>query len=112
MYIIVKQKTKDMHRLTVIGHLAADAKQIEGDNNFVVFTLIHSEKIRDKEITTSYDCYLSVQRGEKLMPYLTKGTKLFVEGRPSAKMNTHGDKHFINLSISVKQLELLRVKRE
>ncbi len=79
-----------MFKIEIIGHIGADARIVSNNGNeFVSFSVAHSEKRNDKEITT----WVSVTTpNTKLAQYLTKGTKIFVRG--NATLRTYqNDQH-------------------
>lgn len=83
-------KSKNMIKLEAIGNLAADAKVIQPSNGekFISLTIGCSEKYKNKageqvEKTTWIDC--TMQYRENLVKYLTKGTKVFVSGKPGTR---------------------------
>lgn len=80
-----------MQQLTVLGNLGADA-QVREDNGrkFVTFkvadtTKFTNQKGETKETTTWVSCVLSGDGGN-LLPYLKKGVKVLVVGRPGYKV--------------------------
>lgn len=76
-----------MNKVILVGNLGADAelKALNGDNAVLKFNLATSEKWTDKdgekqERTEWHRCNLFGARAKSLAQYLTKGTKLVVEG--------------------------------
>jgi len=67
-----------MLKIEVIGNIGADARIVQNNGaEFVSFSVAHSEKRNDKEITT----WVSVTtQNTKLAQYLTKGTRVYVRG--------------------------------
>lgn len=67
-----------MFKAEIIGYIGSDAKIVNNNGNeFVSFSVAHSEKREEKEITT----WVNVSTPSiKLSKYLTKGTKVFVRG--------------------------------
>lgn len=70
-----------MIKLQIIGNLGKDAemKTING-KNYISYSVAHT----DKEFTTWIDV-MQFTRDENpgILPYLTKGTKVYAEGNPS-----------------------------
>jgi single-strand DNA-binding protein len=82
-----------MVRMDLIGHIGQDAivRDVAGNSMKAIgFSVAHTEKYKDaqgvqRERTTWISCTLwrSADR-LAIVPYLTKGTKVFVSGQPSA----------------------------
>lgn len=84
--------------MQVIGHLGKDAitKDVSG-KNVINFTVAHSEKYKDKngqtvDKTVWVECAYWTDR-TAIVPYLLKGTLVYVEGIPEAEAykNKDGD---------------------
>jgi single-strand DNA-binding protein len=102
-----------MLKTFVIGHLGKDAtvNQVNG-KNVVNFTVAHTEKWKDQqgngqERTTWLDCsYWTDRTG--IVPYLTKGTQVFVEGQPEVRTFTRADRSTgASFALRVHQIQLL-----
>ena len=75
-----------MLQLEVIGNLGNDAEIKEfGGKKYVSMNVAHSEKRKDGGETTVWVSVLWYGEGGALMPYLKKGTKVFLRGRLVAK---------------------------
>jgi len=102
-----------MIKLQVIGNLGKDCvvNTVNG-KNVINFTVAHSEKFRDsqgnnQERTIWVDCAYWTDR-TAVSPYLTKGTKVFVEGTPEVKSYTRNDgTPGASLSMRVRELHLV-----
>jgi single-strand DNA-binding protein len=78
-----------MLKLQIIGNIGKDAEQKQvGDKTVINFSVCHTENWKDKDgnkcsKATWVEC---AQWTEKvgLLPYLTKGTMVYVEGVPEA----------------------------
>lgn len=104
-----------MLRLTMHGTLGGDAeiRHLDGGRSVISFSVAHSDKWTDaqgnkQERTTWVKCSLwrkSDQVG--VAQYLTKGSKVYVEGNPSARayMNNQGQPT-ASLEITVTNVEL------
>lgn len=108
-----------MLQLQVIGNLGADAevKEFNGAKG-VCFNVAHTERWTDEqgtkhESTTWISCILNGDGG-KLLPYLKKGTTVFVEGSGSARCySSPKEKRFVaGLNLSVRHVELVGGKTE
>lgn len=80
-----------MLQFQIIGNLGADARVVDQDGRrFVSFNVGHNDRWTDAagvahESTTWVSCTLNGDGG-KLLPFLTKGRTVFVEGRGSARV--------------------------
>ena len=79
-----------MIKLQVIGNLGKDAevREVNG-KNVINFSVAHTEKYKDaqgnqQEKTTWVECAHWTDR-TGVVPYLTKGTTVYVEGSPTAE---------------------------
>lgn len=102
-----------MLQLSIIGNLGADAElRSYNGQEFIAFRVAHTEKYTDsqgqtQEQTTWVDCTKNGANTE-LLKYLTKGTKVYVVGRPqfrifdSAKYRTK----LVGVSLFANQIEL------
>ncbi|ACU63950.1 single-stranded DNA-binding protein [Chitinophaga pinensis] len=106
-----------MIKLQLIGHLGHDAVQRNVNGHTVLgFRVAHTErfKARDGELqerTTWVDC--SLWNKEKVGPYLKTGTRVFVEGNPSADNYVNGQGENVSvLRLKVLQLQLLTSRRD
>jgi single-strand DNA-binding protein len=77
----------DVNRATLLGRLGADAElRGEGDHAKLSMRVATSQKWRDKsgqdkEATQWNTCVLWGKRASAVAKYLTKGTRIYVEGR-------------------------------
>lgn len=98
-----------MLRLQVIGNLGADAERKEANGRrFVSFRVAHSEKRSDgTEVTNWVACAMNGDGG-KLIDYLKKGVKVWVEGRPRIRTYSSPKTHQIEagIDLSVDNVEL------
>ncbi|SHL92461.1 single-stranded DNA-binding protein [Chitinophaga sp. CF418] len=105
-----------MIRLQLIGHLGHDAVQRHVSSKSVLsFRIAHTERYTNKEgvmqeKTIWVDC--SYWEREKVGPYLTKGTRVYVDGTPSAEVyvNSQGEQ-VSTLRLRVGTLQLLSSPR-
>ncbi len=71
-----------MKRIEIIGNLAKDAVQVEGQNGkppFLSFTVICNEKRGDTDMKTTFEVTTS---STGVLEYLKKGKQVFVAGDP------------------------------
>lgn len=106
-----------MIRLQLIGHLGHDAVQRYVNGKVVLgFRMAHTERYTNKdgvlqEKTIWVDC--SYWEHEKVGPYLTTGTRVYVDGSPSAEMYVNGQGESVSvLRLRVFTLQLLSTRRE
>lgn len=93
-----------MQILTIAGNVGKDAKlnrpQNGGDPVLNFSIAVDNGKDRDgnSRPATWFDCALWGKRAESLERYITKGTKLTVSGRPSAR--AHEGKAYLGITVS------------
>ncbi len=85
-----------MIKMQVIGNLGRDAtNNVVSGKNVMNFTVAHTEKYRDskgeqKDRTIWVDCsYWTDRTG--ILPFLIKGTQVYVEGAPDLRQYTRND---------------------
>lgn len=107
-----------MLKSQLIGYLGRDAvmHQYQTDN-CLNFSVAHTDKYKDngvlKERTTWVSCSWWVDNKSPVGQYLKKGTLVYLEGYPEAKMWENQDgKKTCGLTIRVVKLELLGGKKE
>ena len=104
-----------MRRLSIIGNLTHDATIKEVNNNRAInFSVAVNEKFRNKdgqdvEKTYYYNCTIwrSKESSIAVANFLTKGTKVLVEGLPEARNYTKDGAVVSYIDINVKELEFL-----
>jgi len=92
-----------MQILTLAGTVGKDAdlRQTQGGDAVLNFSLaIDNGKDSDgnKRAATWFDCSLWGKRANALQPYIHKGDKLTVTGRPTAR--THNDKVYMGCNVN------------
>jgi single-strand DNA-binding protein len=99
-----------MLKMVAIGHLGKDAEvKIHGTECVINFSVAHSDKWNDngvkKERTTWVSCSWWTEK-HTIAQYLKKGTQVYVEGVPEAKVwKKEGDPQpFLNLRVFSLQL--------
>lgn len=102
----------------IIGNLGADAeRRVANGREFVSFRVAHSEKRTNRqtgevtERTEWISCILDGSAGN-LFQYLTRGTKLYVEGDLSARVYTSSrdGKTYAGFECRVRHIELCGVR--
>ena len=103
-----------MLQFTCIGNLGSDAKVQEKDGRkFVAFNVAHTDKWTDQdgithETTDWVSCTINGDGGN-ILPYLTTGTKVYVEGRGSVRLYSSPKDRMMKAgaNISVTRIELV-----
>lgn len=105
-----------MFELQIIGNIGKDAeiKNLNG-KDYIIFSVCHSEKYTDthgqtRETATWVSCYKSLP--SNLLPYLKKGTKVFVRGSFNIKVSKYQGKDYVNINCQVAAIQLLSSKQE
>lgn len=107
-----------MINLSVIGHLGQDATVGSVNGKTVInFTLAHSEKFKNKdgveETNTIWVSCAYWTEKTNLVPYLKKGTQIYLEGKPEAKIYTNKNNQVIpQLHVRVMLVQLLNKAQE
>jgi single-strand DNA-binding protein len=102
-----------MLKLTAIGNLGKDAIIGNANGKTVInFSVAHSEKYKDQagnqqERTTWVECAYWTER-TAIVPYLKKGTTVYVEGNPSVEMyTTNQGTSGVKMRLNVREVQLL-----
>jgi single-strand DNA-binding protein len=102
-----------MLKLTAIGNLGKDAIIGNANGKTVInFSVAHSEKYKDQagnqqERTTWVECAYWTER-TAIVPYLKKGTTVYVEGNPSVEMyTTNQGASGVKMRLNVREVQLL-----
>ena len=105
-----------MLKLTAIGHLGKEAiiNNVNG-KQVINFSVAHTEKLasnnEQKEKTVWVDC--AYWSDSKVVPYLKKGTQVYVEGTPEARSFQRNDgTPGSSLSLRVREIQLLGGKSD
>ena len=103
-----------MKKISIIGNVTKDAeiRAFEGGRSVINFDVAVNERYKDKngqkvEKTSFIRCAMW-RENTTIAQYITKGTKLYVEGAPDADayVNKEG-KAVGNLKINVREIEFL-----
>lgn len=95
-----------MIKLSVIGNLGADAEVREHNGRkFVSFRVAHTEKYNEQEHTMWVSCVMNGDGGN-LLPYLTRGTKVYVHGDFSVRLYRYNGEVNAGLNLNVREIEL------
>lgn len=101
-----------MQTLTIAGNVGnvKDLKEVGGDKvlNFSIAVDNGKDKNGERRESTWYDCAMWGKRAESLAPYIQKGSKLVVTGRPSAR--AHDGKAY--LGVTVNELTFMSSKQD
>ena len=95
-----------MERVEIIGNIGRDAEtKTIGNNDYAAFSVAVTDKYGETERTTWYAC-LKLDKNKKLVNHLTKGTKVYVSGRPQANAYTNDKGQTIaSINVWVNELE-------
>lgn len=107
-----------MIKLQIIGRIGKDAtlNQVNG-KNVINFSVAHSERYKDnmgndQERTVWAECAYWTER-TAVLPYLIKGTQVFVEGNPDVRTYPKGDGSTgASLTVRVREVQLLGSKAD
>lgn len=97
-----------MIKLQVIGNLGRDCTENDVNGNHVInFVVAHSTKYKEVEKTIWVDCsYWTDKTG--IVPFLRKGTTVFVEGTPDVRTyQTNDGRQAASLTLRVQTIQLL-----
>ena len=104
-----------MVQIQIIGNIGADARITEVNANKIInFSVASNEKYKDQEgqtieKTNWFNCGIFRKDGNlKIADYLTKGTKVFIQGKPTVKLwkDNNGITQ-ASISVMVDRVELL-----
>lgn len=102
-----------MNKLQIIGYVGGDAEIIKkNDSSFAKFTVAVDESYKNKEgvkvdQTTWFNCILN-DTANKRIPYLKKGTLVYVEGKLRCKIYTNKKgEAAIDMALNVGYVQLL-----
>lgn len=105
-----------MIKLQAIGNLGKDAttNQING-KTVINFSVAHTEKYKDaqgnqKDKTTWVECAWWTDR-TAVVPYLKKGTQVYVEGQPDIRTYESNGKTGASLQLRISNVQLLGGQR-
>ena len=92
-----------MQQLTIAGNVGKDAELRRTGNGdavlgFSVAVDNGKDKNGNKRDSTWFDCSIWGKRAESLERYITKGTKLVLTGRPTAR--EHNGKAYLGISVN------------
>lgn len=90
--------------ITVVGKLGADAVLRPGEKSFVSLSVASDER---KDVTTWVNVTYSSYAGDKIFPYLKKGTIVFVEGKPYVSSYTKDGEVIPTFNIHASMIRLV-----
>lgn len=107
-----------MLKAEIIGHIGSDAWAKElSEKQYISFNLAHTEYQRDEQgAKTEHTTWVSILwpgDGRGLLPYLKKGTKVFVRGNLKAK--TYSDRDGtprVALNINASEVQICSFKHQ
>ena len=94
-----------MIKIQIIGRLGKDAEKTNINGKDVVKFFVGVDQSKGENKTTRWlMCYCY---NEKLLPYLTKGKLVYVDGSHRVTTSTKDGKTYINEFVTVAELQLL-----
>lgn len=98
------------NKISIIGNLGRDAvvRYLPSGEPVADFSIATSEKNKDGETVTWFKATLWGKRAESLAQYLTKGAKIYLEGR--LKQTSYTDREGVartSLEVNVSEVQLL-----
>ena len=94
-----------MIKIQIIGRLGKDAEKTNINGKQVLKFFVGVDQGKDTNKTTRWlMCYCY---NEKLLPYLTKGKLVYVDGSHRVTTTTKDGKTYINEFVTVAELQLL-----
>lgn len=101
-----------MKQVQITGNLGRDAQHnTSNGNDFISFTVGVSEKWKNAqgEQQEKTDWFSVMTKQKSLLPYLKKGTKVFVQGKLSVGIyrNEKNNTNQVDLSVNALSIELL-----
>jgi len=103
-----------MKQIQIIGNIGEDAYLVEHQNQkFLSFSVAVNEKYRKQngENVEKTDWFKCTTNKESLLPYLKKGTKVFVHGTPKLEVYDSAGVQKANMKINALTIELLGAKK-
>lgn len=101
-----------MQTVIIAGNVGnvKEVREVGGDKvlNFSIAVDNGKDKNGERRESTWYDCALWGKRAESLAPYIQKGSRLTVQGRPSAR--AHEGKAY--LGVTVNELTFMSSKQD
>lgn len=99
-----------MQHTMIIGNLTADPvlRSTQDGKQVATFTVAVNEKRNGKDYATFYNCSAWEKRAEPIVKYLTKGSKVYVDGKVSARAyKTKDGEQRASLDLNVSTCEFL-----
>lgn len=101
-----------MQQIQIIGRLGADCEVVDyNGRKFSSFSVAVDDNYTDGEGTkvNRTNWYKCTMDNTKVSQYLTKGTQVFIQGKPRSEVyqSKKDNKWYSNISVSVNKLELL-----
>jgi single-strand DNA-binding protein len=107
-----------MRKIVIIGNLTSDCEvKTFGTKNVLNFTVAVNDKFKDSsgnkvEKALFYNCNYW-KENTKLSEFLTKGTKIYLEGTPDADVfKDRNGEYRASIKINVSNIELISSKKD
>lgn len=101
-----------MLKIDVLGNLGADAEVMNHNGNeFISFRVASTNKWTDKENiqhaeTTWCSCSMNADNNRNVLPYLKKGTKVYVRGNANFNVYSSPKTKQMEVGVNIRVMEL------
>lgn len=98
-----------MQQIFITGRIgrSAETRRTQSGVSATSFRLASSYKVKGEERTDWFDCTVFDERGEKLAPYLVKGTSIAITGQVSARAFMHNAEARASIQVNVDKLDFM-----
>lgn len=105
-----------MQQITLIGNIGQDCERVTNNGTtFNRFSLACNNSYKDKDgnKVDETNWYSIITRQDSLVPYLKKGTKIFLQGNLNVSVYKNKDGvHVAGLNVNANTIQLLDSKKE
>lgn len=103
-----------MNLVFLSGNIGGDAelRNTQSGKAVLNFTMATTEKFKDKELTEWHRCTMWGPRAEKIAQYLTKGTRVIVNGSIRSRKYEKDGQERIAFEINVNDIEFSGARRD
>jgi single-strand DNA-binding protein len=103
-----------MQQIFIAGRIGKDAvtRVSQSGVKATNFSVASSYKVKGEDRTDWFDCTVFDDRGEKLAPYLTKGTAVAITGQVSARAYTKDGEARASLQVTVDKIEFMSSRKQ
>ena len=103
-----------MIKFSGIGIIGRDAELKNNENStWVNFSVAINKRVKNQNETVWVSCVIFGNRATSLHQYLTKGTKVYIEGEPTFKIGqTKDGQALVRIDVMIKEIELIGQKQK